>query len=279
MSSEWTADRIVEQTIRIMSQGVTAMQRLTDAYFAKRTQEADVNWVTIQMAREYGAMNFYGDLARLAIRGGISGRDADEFTHIIKEEVDHYRSYQILLDLTIGKDTPMPDDDCFHYLNIRFAPDGVAFFPGSEEVVARKWPEHHRFISLWMDNYNNLPSWSSKLLMTQGEGGSCGWHWCLANAPQTDDFLKGTAKLEKVVVEDELHHGPDEIRRLAEAYDPANAMPMDEMFEIAREMRYLDIRERNEQFLHPLSEAELEEIRELIFSDALEPATIYDEVA
>ena len=279
MTKEWTADQIVAQTIRIMSQGVTAMQRLTDAYFARRTQAADINWVSIQMAREYGATCFYGDIARLGIRSGISGRDADQYTHVIKEEIDHYRSYQILLDLTIGKGTEIPDSDCFHYLNIQFQPDQVNFFPGSEKIIADKWPEHYRFISLWMKNYNTLPSWSSKMLMTQGEGGSCGWHWCLANAPQSDDFLIRTAKLEKVVVEDELFHGPDEIRQLAENYDPANAMPMEEMFDIARQMRYLDIRERNEQFLHPLSEAELEEIRELIFSDELEPATIYDRVA
>lgn len=279
MSNQWTEERIVEQTIRIMAQGATAMRRLVDAYVEKRTQAADVNWVAIQMAREYGAMSFYADLGRLAIRDGMNGRDSDEFTHVIKEEIDHYRSYQILLNLTIGKETPMPDEDYFHYLNIQFDPDGVSFFPGSEEVIAKKWPEHYRFITLWMNNYNKLPSWTSKMLMTQGEGGSCGWHWCLANVPQTDDFLKGTAKIEKVVVEDELNHGPEEIRKLAATYDPEHALPMEEMFEIAREMRYLDIRERNEQFLHPLSEAELEEIRELIYSDTLEPADIYDKVA
>jgi len=279
VSSEWTQQKITEQTIRIMAQGATAMRTLVDAYVEKRTQQADVNWVAIQMAREYGATCFYGDIARLAIRDGMNGRDSDSFTHIIKEEIDHYRSYQILLNLTIGKETPLPDDDYFHYLNIRFTPDGVAFFPGSEEIVAEKWPEHHRFITLWMKNYNTLPSWTSKMLMTQGEGGSCGWHWCLANVPQTDDFLKGTAKLEKGLVEDEHYHGPEETRVLAANYDSDNALPMEEMFEIAREMRYLDIRERNEQFLHPLSEAELEEIRELIFSDTLEPADIYDKVA
>jgi hypothetical protein len=44
-------------------------------------------------------------------------------------------------------------------------------------------------------------------------------------------------------------------------------------------MRYLDVRERNEQFLYPLGEAELEDIRRAIFEDTLAPSNIYAAVA
>jgi len=118
-----------------------------------------------------------------------------------------------------------------------------------------------------------------RLLMTQGEGGSVGWHWCMSNLPGNDEFLRLAAKLEKTVVEDEIYHGPEEIKELAASFDPAQSLPWDETLNLAREMRYLDVRERNEQFMYPLGEAELEDIRRGIFEDTLAPSNIYAAVA
>lgn len=279
MATKWSAHEIAAQTLRIMSQGATAMQRLVDAYYEKRTPESDINWLAIQAAREFGATNMYADRARLALESRVNVREADRFAEIMKEELDHYRAYMNLIDLTIGKGTPLPDPDYFQYLAIEYRAQGIRFIPGAEPIVTEKWPEHHRFISQWMHAFNDLPEWTSRMLMIQGEGGSIGWHWCMSKLPADDEFLKYTAKLEKTVVEDELFHGPEEVKGLAQSYDPDQAIPLEEMFTIARELRYLDIRERNEQFLHPLSEVELRTIRDDILSDALEPANLYDKVA
>ena len=279
MATQPTADQIARQTLHIMSQGASAQQRVVDAYLAKRTRERDINWVVIQAAREYGATNMYADRARLALGTGIGVREADRFAGIMKEELDHYRAYMNLLDLTLGKGKEPPDSDSFHYLNVEFTASAAGFHGDSGAIVARKWPEHHRFIMLWMKIYNTLPKWTSRLLMTQGEGGSVGWHWCMSNLPGDDEFLRLAAKLEKTVVEDEIFHGPEEIKELAASFDPANALPWDETLNLAREMRYLDVRERNEQFQYPLGEAELEDIRRAIFEDTLAPSNIYAAVA
>lgn len=279
MPENWSAERIVSETLRVMSQGAAAQQRVVDAYLAKRTPERDVNWVCIQAAREFGATNMYADRARMALADGASVREADRFARIMKEELDHYRAYMNLLDLTIGKDTEPAERDYFQYLSIAFTPAGATFHGNAEDTIQRTWPEHHRFIGLWFEIYNTLPRWTARLLMTQGEGGSVGWHWCMSKLPAHDEFLRLTARLEKTVVEDEIFHGPEEIRELAAHYDPAQALAWDETFRIARQMRYLDVRERNEQFLHPLSEAELEEIRVAIFDDTLAPSDIFAAVA
>lgn len=279
MATQPTAAEIARQTLHIMSQGASAQQRVVDAYMAKRTRERDINWVVIQAAREYGATNMYADRARLALGTGIGVREADRFAGIMKEELDHYRAYMNLLDLTLGKGKEPPEPESFHYLNVEFTGQGAGFHGTSGDIVARKWPEHHRFISLWMKIYNTLPKWTSSLLMTQGEGGSVGWHWCMSNLPANDEFLRLAAKLEKTVVEDEIFHGPEEIKELAASFDPANALPWDETVNLAREMRYLDVRERNEQFLYPLGEDELEDIRRAIFEDTLAPSDIYAAVA
>lgn len=279
MPTQPSAEQITRQTLHIMSQGASAQQRVVDAYLAKRNRDRDINWVVIQAAREYGATNMYADRARLALGTGIGVREADRFAVIMKEELDHYRAYMNLLDLTLGKGQEPPEPESFHYLNVEFAATGAGFHGASGDIVARKWPEHHRFITLWMKIYNTLPKWTSRLLMTQGEGGSVGWHWCMSNLPGNDEFLRLAAKLEKTVVEDEIFHGPEEIKELAASFDPAQALPWDETIKLAREMRYLDVRERNEQFLYPLGEAELEDIRRAIFEDTLAPSNIYDAVA
>ena len=279
MAKQPTADQIARQTLHIMSQGASAQQHVVNAYLAKRNRERDINWVVIQAAREYGATNMYADRARLALGTGINVRQADHYAGIMKEELDHYRAYMNLLDLTLGKGKEPPDSDSFHYLNVEFTAQGAGFHGESGDIVARKWPEHHRFITLWMKIYNTLPKWTSRLLMTQGEGGSVGWHWCMSNLPGNDEFLRLAAKLEKTVVEDEIFHGPEEIKELAASFDPAQALPWDETLNLAREMRYLDVRERNEQFLYPLGEAELEDIRRAIFEDTLAPSDIYAAVA
>jgi hypothetical protein len=279
MEKQSTAEQIARQTLHIMSQGASAQQRVVDAYMAQRNRERDMNWGVIQAAREYGATNMYADRARLALGTGIGVRAADRFAGIMKEELDHYRAYMNLLDLTLGKGKEPPDSESFHYLNVEFTAKGAGFHGDSGDIVARKWPEHHRFISLWMKIYNTLPKWTSRLLMTQGEGGSVGWHWCMSNLPGNDEFLRLAAKLEKTVVEDEIFHGPEEIKELAASFDPAQALPWDETVNLAREMRYLDVRERNEQFLYPLGEAELEDIRRAIFEDTLAPSDIYAAVA
>ena len=279
MATQPTADQITRQTLHIMSQGASAQQHVVNAYMAKRNRERDINWVVIQAAREYGATNMYADRARLALGTGIGVREADRFAVIMKEELDHYRAYMNLLDLTLGKGKEPPDSDSFHYLNVEFTAQGAGFHGESGDIVARKWPEHHRFIALWMNIYNTLPKWTSRLLMTQGEGGSVGWHWCMSNLPGNDEFLRLAAKLEKTVVEDEIFHGPEEIKELAASFDPAQALPWDETLNLAREMRYLDVRERNEQFLYPLGEAGLKDIRRAIFEDTLATSNIYAAVA
>ncbi len=279
MATQPSAEQIARQTLHIMSQGASAQQRVVDAYMAKRTPERDINWVVIQAAREFGATNMYADRARLALGTGIGVREADRFAVIMKEELDHYRAYMNLLDLTLGKGKEPPDSDSFHYLNVEFSAKHAGFHGASGDIVLRKWPEHHRFITLWMKIYNTLPKWTSRLLMTQGEGGSVGWHWCMSNLPGNDEFLRLAAKLEKTVVEDEIFHGPEEIKDLAASFDPAQALPWDETLNLAREMRYLDVRERNEQFLYPLAEAELEDIRRAIFEDTLPASNIYAAVA
>ena len=39
------------------------------------------------------------------------------------------------------------------------------------------------------------------------------------------------------------------------------------------------MRQRNEQFLHPLTEAEMDELRQLLVEDRIEPMNLYSQAA
>jgi hypothetical protein len=51
------------------------------------------------------------------------------------------------------------------------------------------------------------------------------------------------------------------------------------MFRELRHMRYLEVLQRNEQFLYPLSDDEVEAIRQELMNDAIEPIRVYSQAA
>ena len=111
------------------------------------------------------------------------------------------------------------------------------------------------------------------------EGGAAGWHWAMSKLPHEDEFLAQAAKLQRGIAIDELHHGPQELREIAADYSPDMEIDLDEFFRLMRELRYLEVRQRNEQFLHPLSEEELQGIRTAIMDDTMQPVGIYAQAA
>ena len=278
MTQSWTAQQIEKEILHIMAQGAAAIKQVVDAYREQRTPERDIHWLSLQMAKEYAAIALHIDHSKMSIGAGVDGRGMEKHAETVKEELDHFRSYKNLLDKTIGKDTEIPVDGIYRYFLADVGPDGVRMNAAMHEAKD-KWPENYAFIERFFELLNTLPSWSAQVISAQGEGGAAGWHWAMSLLPPDDEFLAMAARIERTVSEDELHHGPEEIRRLASSYDPQQSIPLEELFQIMRELRYLEVRERNEQFLHPLSEDQLEAIRRDIMSGSLQPADLYDKVA
>lgn len=278
MAVQWTAEKIGQQVLEIMAQGAAAIKQVVDAYRAQRTPERDIHWLSLQMAKEYAAIALHVDYSKLSIRRGVDGRGMEKHAETVKEELDHFRSYKNLLDKTIGKDTEIPVEGIYGYFLADVGSDGVRMNPVMHQWK-NKWPENYAFIARFFELLNTLPSWSAQVISAQGEGGAAGWHWSMSLLPPDDEFLEMAARIERTVTEDELHHGPEEIWRLAHSYDPAQSIPLAELFQIMRELRYLEVRERNEQFLHPLTEKQLQEIRLQLMDGSLPPANLYDKVA
>ena len=270
--------QIHRQITSILDQGAEAVKQVVDAYIANRTPERDMNWLCLQMAKEFGAIIIHTDNAREAIRAGTDGRDMDEFFETIKEEVAHYQAYHNLLDRTIGKHTKIPVPDIYQYLVTKVENGKLA---RDEPMIAMesRWPEHHKYMACAAPYVKTQHPWVAKVFAATMEGGAGGWHWCMSQVPQSDDFLTQVAKLQKGIAIDELEHGPEELSNLCNEYADEFGVDLNELYMHLREHRYQEVRQRNEQFLHPLTEVQLEAIHKQLRGGTLKGFDLYSKAA
>lgn len=272
------AQQIEREILRILEQGAAVMQKVVDAYVARRTPERDLNWICLQMAKEFGAIALHTDRVKLAIEAGKSPREVDALVGTVKEEVAHYQGYRQVLNRLLGEDAELPVTDMYEYLLMEVKRDGMSFHP----VMAKnpqRWPENRKYVQMAMDSFRTLDRWSAGVVAATFEGGAAGWHWAMSQMPGHDDFLKGAAQVQRGIALDELHHGPEEIRGLMAQYNPDLNVDLPGLFRTLREMRYQEARQRNEQFLHPLSETEMEALRRELVDDTIEPLALYRQAA
>lgn len=276
MSDE--AQQIHREIASILDQGTEAVKQVVDAYLDGRTTARDMNWLCIQMAKEFGAVIIHTDLAREAIRSGTDGRGMDEYFETIKEEIAHYQAYHNLLNRTIGKNTEIPVPDIYRYLittieNGKLTPDQVML------DMAERWPEHHKYMACAAPYVKDQHAWVAKVFGATMEGAAGGWHWCMSQVPQNDEFLTQVAKLQKGIAIDELEHGPQMLADLCEEYSADFNIDLEEFYQQLREHRYQEVRQRNEQFLHPLNEDQLAAIRDQLMNGSLKGFNLYSRAA
>lgn len=274
-----TANQEIHQQItKILDQGAVAVNQVIGAYLENRTEERDMNWLCLQMAKEFGAVIIHTDNAREAIRNGADGREMDEYFETVKEEVAHYQAYYNLLNRTIGKDSDIPVPDIYRYLVTKVEDGKLAPDAAMLEMKSR-WPEHHGYMACRGDYVKTQHPWVAKIFGATMEGGAGGWHWCMSQVPQDDEFLTQVAKLQKGIAEDELEHGPEELAALCEEYSDDFGVDLQELYTQLREHRYQEVRQRNEQFLYPLSEEQMEAIHQQLLGDELKGFGIYTKAA
>jgi hypothetical protein len=274
----YTKQQIEQEIIRILEQGTAAVKKVVDAYVARRTPERDMNWLCIQMGKEFGAILLHADLGKAAIRAGLDGRDMDEKFQTIKEEVAHYQGYYNLLNRTIGKDAPIPVEHIYSYVLANVGPNGLE--PDGPMLAQKdRWPANFNYIANMGAYAKGKHPWVGRVLSATGEGAAGGWHWAMSQLPPVDDFFKEAAKVQKGIAIDELRHGPQELAGICDDYSPDMGVDLDELFRELRHARYLEVLQRNEQFLYPMSDDEIEAIRQELMNDAIEPIRVYSQAA
>jgi len=267
-----TKDQLRLELIRILDQNTAAVQRVVDSYLAKRTPERDVYWLAIQTGKEFGAISLQYQRAADALRFRNAAAEVPRLVHAIREEIDHYEGYLKILRATARGDVPV--ENMYAYVLMRVENGRIDMDPAMK-ACRSLWPDNYRYFERTLEVFAELSPWGARAVASQFEGGAVSWHWAMSELPHRDSFLRSVSELEKTIVADELHHGPEEIQEVVATFDERGAAEVERVFAAIRELRYLEVRQRNEQFLHPMSEAEVQEIGAALTSGSIEPVPLF----
>ena len=273
-----TASEIQGNITQILDQGAEAVNKVILAYIANRTPERDMNWLCLQMGKEFGAIMLHSDKAKEAIRNGADGRAMDAYFETVKEEVAHFQAYYNLVNRTIGEDTEIPVPDVYRYV-VANIEDGQMSLDDSMLAMKDRWPEHHKYLSGHVPYIKTQHPWVAQIFSATLEGAAGGWHWCMSQLPPHDDFFKQAAKLQEGIAIDELEHGPEELAQLCNQYSDDFNVDLEELYKQLRLARCQEVKQRNEQFLDPLTEAEVEEICQSLIDGSLDGFNLYRKAA
>lgn len=273
-----TASEIQGNITQILDQGAEAVNKVILAYIANRTPERDMNWLCLQMGKEFGAIMLHSDKAKEAIRAGADGRQMDAYFETVKEEVAHFQAYYNLVNRTIGENTEIPVPDVYRYV-VANIEDGQMALDDSMLAMKDRWPEHHKYLAGHVPYIKTQHPWVAEIFGATLEGAAGGWHWCMSQLPPHDDFFKQAAKLQEGIAIDELEHGPEELGRLCAEYSDDFNVDLEELYKQLRLARCQEVKQRNEQFLDPLTEAEVEEICQSLIDGTLDGFNLYRKAA
>ncbi len=145
--------------------------------------------------------------------------------------------------------------------------------PGMKESL---WPESYRYFAMGQD-IKKCSQWVQEVISTNVEGAAAAFHYLMSQIPPKDEFLKRVAEHEKSIAQDELHHGPQMLRELA-ANAPSER-ELDEAIDKLKQLRVQELRQRNEQFLHPLTPAEMKQLEDDFLQGRIDPIAVFSVAA
>jgi len=264
-----TSEQVREGILEIMDRCAAAMKQVVDAYEAHRTRDRDINWLALQAAKEYTAAHVHGRRLLGPTEPLASAQEVKKALKDAAEEVEHYAAYMEVLNWYLdGK--PCPVKDWQRYGN----PGAYEWrFGGSFEDTKALWPCSYVYYTTRIRVCKESSPWGTAAILACGEGGAVGWHHMMSQLDPSEPFFARIVPIEKEIVADELYHGPETIVRLAST--PPSEQEFKEVKERIKQARACELRQRNEQFLHPLSEAEMKAIEGDFVNGRTKPLTLF----
>ena len=269
--NEKNAKRVREELAGLMDIYTGAVHRVALAYAERRNRERDIHWLALQAAKEYGAMLFHSRLMwrkakEMEPLESIRKSSVDSF-----EEAEHYWGYREILDWYLdGKPCEVPQ--MWGYGDF---PDAGGPGPGVNKSL---WPEHYGYLDMAQRHARAArSSWVSEVVSSNRDGAAVAFHAAMSKLPVTDEFAERFTRHERTVARDELHHGPELIQELAKTVPSLD--DLEEAKQKIAEMRVQELRQRNEQFLHPMTAAELGQLEQDFRHMRIEPIPVFSEGA
>jgi hypothetical protein len=233
-----------QKLTEVMDRFAGAMTRVVNAYADHRNPKRDTHWLALQMTKEFGAMVAYSRKIVETTRKMEPLKTIRKSCQDCYEEAEHYVGYRLIFDwYEEGKAYEVPEMWGYG--------DFGDFAPGPE-MKQSLWPEHYGYVALAKRlSEETGSSWVRDVVCANREGAAVAFHHAMSQLPLTDEFAKRVVAHEREVARDELYHGPQLLRELARAV-PSEAELAEAIAKIT-ELRVQELRQRNEQFLHPLN--------------------------
>ncbi|MBI2820069.1 MAG: hypothetical protein HYX73_08825 [Acidobacteria bacterium] len=262
-----TAKSVQEEIAGLMDSYTGAISRVITAYSERRNRDRDINWLALQATKEYGAMVYH---ARVMFR---KAKDMESLESIRKssedsfEEAEHYWGLMKILDWYLdGK--PCEVREMWGYGDFT---EALGPGPGMNKSL---WPESHGYFELAQQQMQQTRSnWVRQVIAANIEGAAVAFHYLMSRLPATDEYMRRIVEHERSIAKDELHHGPEMIEELAKIVQSREEV--EEAKQKLTDLRVRELRQRNEQFLHPLTPAEINQLEEDFLQRRVEPISLF----
>jgi hypothetical protein len=262
---------IREELSGVMDRFTGAMNHLAAVYSERRNRQRDIYWLALQTAKEHGAMVLH---SRIMLKKAwemeplASIRKSNQDCY---EEAEHYHGYREILNWYLeGQPCDVPE--MWGYGD--FALGGGAG-PALKQAL---WPEHYGYIQMAQQLARDTSSaWVKEVIASNREGAAVAFHYAMSKLPANDEYMTRIVQHEKLVAEDELHHGPEMIEELAKA-EPSQA-DLDQATSKIESLRIQELRQRNEQFMQVLSPGDLQQLEQDFVGRRVQPVPLFSGMA
>lgn len=266
------SEKVVQEELTgLIARYAGAAKRVALAYCERRNRERDIHWLALQATKEYGAMVYHAGAMMRKAKALDSAPNIRKSNQDALEEAEHYCGYMQILNWYLnGQPCQVPEMWGYGDISETFGPG-----PGMKQSL---WPEHYGYFELGERLTREARSeWIRQAILSNREGAAVGFHYVMSKLPATDEYLKRLTEHERTVAEDELHHGSEVIPELARTAPSTN--DLEEAEQKITDIHVQELRQRNEQFLHPLSPAEMTSLEQDFRANRIEPVPLFSTAA
>lgn len=259
--------RVVGELADLMDTFTGAVDRVVQAYAGRRNRERDIYWLALQTTKEYGAMVLHARHMMRKARDMEPLESIEKSGHDSLEEAEHYYGYRKILEWYLnGQPCSVPEWWGYG--------DSAEQGGAGPNLKHSLWPEHYGYLELakWLAEQASTP-WVRAVVASNREGAAVAFHYAMSKLPAADEYLKRVVQHERTVAEDELHHGPELLQELSRTIQSEQELA--EAKQRVSELRVQELRQRNEQFMHPLTPAELRQLEENFLAKRIEPIALF----
>jgi hypothetical protein len=264
------AERTEQELNAILAQYAAGEAEVVREFFSREhTLEQYADMLRRQMGREIFCVNWLDRMARMGeeLERSVERHRYVDLLEQIAEEVKHYTVLADVAEWVLGR--KLTAEEAREY-EVYAAPDPTI---AREQHYNPRLPEANAMLDLrWRLRIDNRTEFSDEVMrLSEGGGGGA---FLEASQLRGDEFRERLAAAMKIIVKDELDHGPGRVPGFVSTYVMTEA-DREAACQLLRQIMAQHLRVRNEIYGHPLSPERLAAIDR----GEIEPLRIHREPA